>query len=80
LRWFITISSRIARPRPRSTRLTAGYSDRTEFFVEKLAQESRWIAAAFYPKDVILRLSDFKTNEYANLIGGRQFEPLRRIR
>lgn len=34
------------------------------------------IAAAFYPKDVILRLSDFKTNEYANLIGGRQFEPI----
>jgi pyruvate,water dikinase len=57
-------------------RLTAGYSDRTEFFVEKLAQGVAMIAAAFYPKDVILRLSDFKTNEYANLIGGRQFEPV----
>ncbi len=56
-------------------RLTAGYSDRTEFFVDKLAQGVAMIAAAFYPKDVILRLSDFKTNEYANLVGGRQFEP-----
>ena len=56
-------------------RITAGYSDKPQFFVDKLAQGVAMIAAAFYPKEVILRLSDFKTNEYANLIGGRTFEP-----
>ena len=56
--------------------LTAGYPDKPEFFVEKLAQGAATIAAAFYPKPVILRLSDFKTNEYANLIGGRAYEPV----
>lgn len=56
-------------------RLTAGYSDKPQFFVDKLAQGVAMIAAAFYPKDVILRLSDFKTNEYANLIGGKAYEP-----
>jgi pyruvate, water dikinase len=57
-------------------RLTRGYSDKAEFFVDKLAQGVGMIAAAFYPKDVIVRLSDFKSNEYANLIGGRQYEPV----
>ena len=56
-------------------RLTVGYTDKPQFFVDKLAQGVAMIAAAFYPKDVILRLSDFKTNEYANLIGGRAYEP-----
>jgi len=56
--------------------LTAGYQDKPQFFVEKLAQGVAMIAAAFYPKDVILRLSDFKTNEYANLIGGKAYEPV----
>jgi pyruvate,water dikinase len=56
-------------------RLTAGYADKPQFFVDKLAQGVAMLAAAFYPKDVILRLSDFKTNEYANLIGGRAYEP-----
>jgi pyruvate,water dikinase len=55
--------------------LTAGYIDKPQFFVDKLAQGVAMIAAAFYPKDVILRLSDFKTNEYANLIGGKAYEP-----
>ncbi|MFA6545849.1 MAG: phosphoenolpyruvate synthase, partial [Limisphaerales bacterium] len=55
--------------------LTAGYVDKPQFFVDKLAQGVAMIAAAFYPKDVILRLSDFKTNEYANLVGGRAYEP-----
>jgi pyruvate,water dikinase len=55
--------------------LTVGYADKAQFFVDKLAQGAATIAAAFYPKDVILRLSDFKTNEYANLIGGRAYEP-----
>jgi len=57
-------------------RLTVGYPDKAQFFIDKLAQGVGMIAAAFYPKDVIVRLSDFKSNEYANLIGGRQFEPV----
>jgi pyruvate,water dikinase len=55
--------------------LTAGYADRGEYFVERLAEGVGMIAAAFYPKDVIVRLSDFKSSEYANLLGGRGFEP-----
>jgi pyruvate, water dikinase len=55
--------------------VTAGYTDKPQFFVDRLAQGVAMIAAAFYPKDVILRLSDFKTNEYANLIGGKAYEP-----
>ncbi len=55
--------------------ITAGYADKVEFFVDKLAQGIGTIAAAFYPKPVILRLSDFKTNEYAHLVGGSLFEP-----
>lgn len=55
--------------------LTAGYSDKPQFFVDKLAEGVATLAAAFFPKDVIVRLSDFKTNEYANLIGGREYEP-----
>jgi pyruvate,water dikinase len=57
-------------------RLTAGYTTKSEFFVDRLAQGVAMIAAAFYPRDVIVRLSDFKTNEYANLIGGRPYEPV----
>ena len=56
--------------------LTDGYADRGEYFVDRLAQGISVIAAAFYPKDVIVRLSDFKSNEYAGLIGGRGFEPV----
>ena len=56
-------------------RVTGGYSDKAEFFVDKLAQGVAMIGAAFYPKDVIVRLSDFKSNEYADLIGGRRYEP-----
>ncbi len=55
--------------------LTLGYDDKAEFFVDKLAQGVGMIAGAFYPKDVILRFSDFKSNEYANLVGGSIFEP-----
>ncbi|MGB8182055.1 MAG: phosphoenolpyruvate synthase, partial [Stellaceae bacterium] len=55
--------------------LTAGYADKTDYFVDRLAQGLARIAAAFYPNVVIVRMSDFKTNEYANLIGGAQFEP-----
>jgi pyruvate,water dikinase len=56
--------------------LTVGYDDKAQYFVDRLAQGIAIIAAAFHPKDVIVRLSDFKTNEYANLIGGREFEPV----
>ena len=55
--------------------LTLGYADKPQFFVDRLAEGIAMIAAAFYPKDVILRLSDFKTNEYANLLGGKAYEP-----
>jgi pyruvate,water dikinase len=57
-------------------RLTRGFDDKPKYFVDRLAQGVGLIAAAFYPKDVIVRLSDFKTNEYAGLIGGKIFEPL----
>ncbi|MEM4710438.1 MAG: phosphoenolpyruvate synthase [Candidatus Woesearchaeota archaeon] len=56
-------------------KISLGYDDKVKFFVDKLAQGVGMIAAAFYPKDVILRFSDFKTNEYANLIGGKAYEP-----
>ena len=55
--------------------LTALYEDKPQYFVDKLAQGIGRIAAAFYPKPVIVRMSDFKSNEYANLLGGQQFEP-----
>jgi pyruvate, water dikinase len=55
-------------------RLTRSYANPTDFFVERLSEGAGTIAAAFYPKPVILRLSDFKTNEYASLLGGAGFE------
>ncbi|MEO1763086.1 MAG: phosphoenolpyruvate synthase [Cyanobacteria bacterium J06629_18] len=55
--------------------ITALYKNKPAFFVDKLAQGIARITAAFYPKPVIVRMSDFKSNEYANLLGGRQFEP-----
>jgi pyruvate,water dikinase len=55
--------------------LTFGYRNKGDYFIDKLAEGMAMIAAAFYPKKVIVRLSDFKSNEYANLIGGKQFEP-----
>ena len=56
-------------------KLTQTYEHKPDFFIEKLAQGIGTIAAAFYPKPVIVRMSDFKSNEYANLLGGQQFEP-----
>ena len=56
-------------------KITAGYADKKMFFTERLAEAVATIACAFYPKDVIVRMSDFKTNEYAHLVGGQQFEP-----
>src|SRR5690606_14819803 len=55
-------------------KLTAGYEDKKHYFTEKLSRAVANIAAAFYPGDVIVRMSDFKSNEYADLIGGKQFE------
>jgi len=55
--------------------LTRGYADKRLYFVERLARALGRIAAAHHPKPVIVRMSDFKTNEYANLIGGAEFEP-----
>ncbi len=55
---------------------TIGYTDKTQFYVDKLAYGIAKIAAAFYPKPVIVRFSDFKTNEYRSLIGGELYEPL----
>ncbi len=56
-------------------KLTEGYEDKKQYFVDKLAEGIAMIAAAFYPKEVIVRFSDFKSNEYARLIGGNLFEP-----
>lgn len=55
--------------------LTIGYQDKKEYFIDKLSQGIGKIAAAFYPKPVIVRFSDFKSNEYAQLLGGELFEP-----
>jgi pyruvate,water dikinase len=60
--------------RKRIDELTYGYPDKTEYFVEKLSEGVGTIAAAYYPRPVVVRLSDFKSNEYANLIGGEYFE------
>ncbi len=56
-------------------RLTQGYTDGSSFFVERLSEGIGTIAAAFWPKPVVVRMSDFKSNEYASLLGGRGFEP-----
>jgi len=58
------------------SQLTALYENKADFFVDKLAHGIGTIAAAFYPKPVVVRMSDFKSNEYANLLGGRAFEPV----
>jgi pyruvate,water dikinase len=55
--------------------LTKGYEEKSDFFIDKLAQGVATIAAAFYPNPVVVRMSDFKSNEYANLLGGSGFEP-----
>ncbi len=64
-----------ARERDAIAQRTKGYDHAADFFVERLSEGIATIAAAFYPKPVIVRMSDFKTNEYASLLGGRAFEP-----
>ena len=68
---------RVASAAARATiaRLTRAYAHPADFFVQRLSEGVGTIAAAFYPKPVIVRLSDFKTNEYAHLVGGAGFEP-----
>ncbi len=61
--------------REQVTRLITGYPDGSAFFVERLSEGLGTIAAAFYPRPVVVRMSDFKTNEYASLLGGADFEP-----
>ena len=70
---FATLQDQEAKRR--INELTQGYEEKTEYFVDHLARGLARIAAAYFPKPVILRTSDFKTNEYANLIGGAAFEP-----
>ena len=68
--------SKIAKVIKQIDEKSANYKDKVEFFVDTLARGIAKIASAFYPNDVIVRMSDFKTNEYANLIGGYLYEPL----
>ena len=65
-----------ARVRAKIARLTGTYKDPKDYFIQRLSEGVGMIAAGFYPKPVIVRLSDFKTNEYAKLLGGAQFEPV----
>ena len=76
-RWRCSSRTRSPRPRrgPRSPVWSQGYKTPADFFIERLSEGVGTIAAAFYPKPVIVRLSDFKTNEYASLLGGEAFEP-----
>ena len=70
-----TVDTNIAEIVQQIDQRTEGYRDKTEFFIDKLAAGVSKIAAAFWPNDVIVRLSDFKSNEYASLIGGALYEP-----
>ncbi|MBI5466134.1 MAG: phosphoenolpyruvate synthase [Candidatus Kerfeldbacteria bacterium] len=65
-----------AKAKAKIATLTVGYKNKSRFYIDKLAQGIAILAAAFYPKDVIVRLADFKSSEYANLIGGKEFEPV----
>ena len=60
----------------RAEALTRGFADKADYFVDTLARGVARIAAPFHPNPVILRLSDFKSNEYAHLMGGAEFEPV----
>jgi pyruvate,water dikinase len=73
LKHFNTIDDTIVKAK--IEKITPMFINKEEYFVNKLAEATAKMAAAFYPKEVIVRMSDFKSNEYANLIGGKQFEP-----
>ena len=70
---FDSLTDKVAKQQ--IAQMTKHYPDKCQYFVNKLTEGVSTIAAAFYPRPVIVRLSDFKTNEYASLIGGQQFEP-----
>jgi pyruvate,water dikinase len=72
---LINYKKQSAKIKKQIDQLTVGYKDKKQFFVDKLAEGVGKICAAFYPKEVIVRFSDFKSNEYANLIGGQLYEP-----
>lgn len=73
---LINYNKQEAKVKKQIDKISFGYKDKKEFFVDKLAEGVGMISAAFYPKPVIVRHSDFKSNEYANLIGGRAYEPI----
>lgn len=72
---LLNYSSQKATLKKKIDEATVGYEDKKQFYVDKLAEGVGQIAAAFYPKQVIVRFSDFKTNEYATLVGGEEYEP-----
>ena len=73
LKHFDTIKD--AAVKEKIEKITRLYKSKEDFFIQSLAEATAKMAAAFYPKEVIVRMSDFKSNEYANLLGGKQFEP-----
>ncbi|MDP1812071.1 MAG: phosphoenolpyruvate synthase [Sediminibacterium sp.] len=73
LKHFDTISD--AGVKEKIGTITGQFKNKEEYFIQKLAEATAKMAVAFYPKEVIVRMSDFKSNEYANLLGGKQFEP-----
>ena len=73
LKNFDTLSDLSAKETIRA--ITHQFNNKEDYFIQKLAESTAKMAAAFYPKDVIVRMSDFKSNEYAGLLGGKQFEP-----
>jgi pyruvate,water dikinase len=75
LREKASTDQRVAGVVYRIDEITSVYEDKKQFFIDKLAEGVSRIAAGFYPNDVIVRLSDFKTNEYENLLGGYLYEP-----
>jgi pyruvate,water dikinase len=75
LKHLVDDNPRVAEVIEKIDEKSAAYPDKETFFIETLAQGIAKIAAGFYPNDVIVRMSDFKTNEYANLIGGYLYEP-----
>ena len=72
---LLDYASQTADVRTEIDKRSAGYADPVSFYVDKLAEGMATLAAAFWPKPVIVRLSDFKSNEYANLVGGDRYEP-----
>ncbi|MFA5248265.1 MAG: phosphoenolpyruvate synthase [Patescibacteria group bacterium] len=73
---LVNYDKQTAKIKSQIDKITLGYDDKKQFFIDKMSEGIAMIAASVYPKDCIIRLSDFKSNEYANLIGGTQYEPI----